>query len=186
MEKSTITAMILDALRRYDRPDLLRFKREGRWQALSSRAFLRRVASLAATLKELGVQKGDRVGLFSENRSEWHIADLAILGLGGVNVPIYPAESAERLEYILEHSEARVCFVSGPEQFGKVAAVWERLPQLVRALQGGSWIGRQSPARTHPMRRWRRMSRRPGPTSRMTWPACSTPQEPPEPPKECC
>jgi long-chain acyl-CoA synthetase len=130
MKKSTITGPILDALRRYNRPDLLLYKRRGRWGALSSQAFLRQAASLAATLREAGVQKGDRVALFSENRPEWHIADLAILGLGAINVPLYPAESVERLGYILQHSEARVCFVSGSDQFSKVATAWDRAPQL--------------------------------------------------------
>jgi len=130
MEKSTITALLLDALRHHDRPDLLRYKRGGQWEAISSQVFLRQAASLAAALSELGIQKGDRVAVFSENRPEWHIADLAILGLGAVNVPVYPAESVERLAYILQHSEARVCFVSGSGQLGKVAAICERAPQL--------------------------------------------------------
>ncbi len=129
-DRATLNQMLLDSLRRFSRPDLLLYKRGGEWRAISSEVFLRRVACLADTLKKLGVEKGDRVALFSENRPEWHIADFAILGLGAINVPIYPAESVERAGYILEHSEAKVCFVSGLEQFGKVSQLWQRLPAL--------------------------------------------------------
>src|SRR5206468_6533297 len=48
------------------------------------------VESVALALRELGVQKGDRVALLSENRYEWPVIDLAVLGLGAVLVPIYP------------------------------------------------------------------------------------------------
>ncbi|MGH9803865.1 MAG: AMP-dependent synthetase/ligase, partial [Candidatus Acidiferrales bacterium] len=92
--------------------------------------FLHRAAALAATLQRLGVKKGDRVGLFSENRPEWSIADFALLGLGALNVPVYPAESVDRLTFILRHSEARLCFVSGADQFEKVKAAWNNLPHL--------------------------------------------------------
>src|SRR5512145_176818 len=129
-DRTTLNQILLDSLRRFSRPDLLLYKRGGEWRAISSEVFLRRVACLVDTLKKLGVEKGDRVALFSENRPEWHIADFAILGLGAINVPIYPAESVERAGYILEHSEAKVCFVSGLEQFGKISQLWQRLPAL--------------------------------------------------------
>jgi len=130
MYDTTVNNLVLDSLRRHDRPDLLWHKQGGTWQKISSRTFLRRMASLAGSLNELGIRKGDRVALFSENRPEWHMADLAILGVGAINVPVYPAEAVERLRYILDHSEARLCFVSGQEQFEKVRAMWSELPQL--------------------------------------------------------
>jgi long-chain acyl-CoA synthetase len=130
MYDTTVNNLVLDSLRQHDRPDLLWHKQGGRWQKISSRSFLHRVASLAGALTKLGIRKGDRVALFSENRPEWHVADLAILGLGAINVPVYPAEVVERLQYTLDHSQARLCFVSGLEQFEKVRAVWSELPQL--------------------------------------------------------
>jgi len=130
MYDTTINNLVLDSLRKHDRPDLLWHKQGGQWQKISSRTFLHRIASLAASLNELGIHKGDQVAVFSENRPEWHIADLAILGVGAINVPVYPAEAVERLHYTLAHSEARLCFASGREQFEKVQAIWSELPQL--------------------------------------------------------
>jgi long-chain acyl-CoA synthetase len=135
--QATINRLLLDAFARRPRPDLLLHKQGGAWRTISTRSFLGRVAALAATLQRLGVVKGERVGLFSENRPEWTIADFAVLGLGALNVPIYPAESAERLTYILQHSEARVCFVSGAEQFERVKSVWKNLSHLETVIPFG-------------------------------------------------
>ena len=135
--QATVNRLLLDALSRRERPDLLLCKQGGAWQKISTRTFLHRVAALAATLQKLGVQKGDRVGLFSENRPEWNTADFAILGLGALNVPVYPAESVDRLTYILRHSEARVCFVSGADQLEKVKSVWHNLPHLETVIAFG-------------------------------------------------
>jgi long-chain acyl-CoA synthetase len=98
------------------------FRRGDRWEAISSAEFLRRVAGLSSALVELGVKTGDRVVIFSANRPEWHTADFAITGAGGVSVPIYFNESPQRMAYILNHSEARIVFVSGAKQLEKLLA----------------------------------------------------------------
>src|SRR5258707_9740882 len=100
------------------------------WQNISSQEFLRRTAGLSQALFELGVKPGDRVGLFSANRPEWHTADFAINGNGGVTVPVYFKESPERAAYILKHSEAKVVFVAGPEQLISLLAIRIQLSQL--------------------------------------------------------
>lgn len=134
MDSSTLNQLLLYSLRSSNKLDLLWHKQGGTWRKISAAAFLRRVASLAWALKELGVRKGDRVAVFSENRPEWHIADLACLGLGVIDVPIYAGESVERLRYILADSEARVCFLSGPEQLTKVQTIGKELPNLEKII----------------------------------------------------
>jgi long-chain acyl-CoA synthetase len=79
---------------------------------------------------ELGVKPGDRVGLFSTNRPEWHTADFAINGAGAITVPIYFNESPERMTYILKHCGAKVVFVAGRPQLEKLLSVRGRLPEV--------------------------------------------------------
>ena len=134
MQHATLNQFLLDTLRSYDKPDLLWHKVAGAWQKISTHQFLTRAASLAATLKQLGLQKGDRVALFSENRPEWHIADLAVLGLGGVNLPLYAGEVPERLQFMLGEAEARLALVARREQFEKLRAVWPNLPKLEKVI----------------------------------------------------
>ncbi len=81
-------------------------------------------------LVELGVKPGDRVALFATNRPEWHTADFAITGAGGVTVPVYFNESPERMTYILNHSGARVIVVAGMPQLQRLLDCRPRLPEL--------------------------------------------------------
>jgi long-chain acyl-CoA synthetase len=100
------------------------------WEPISSAEFLRRVAGLSMALVELGVKPGDRVGLFATNRPEWHTADFAITGTGGVTVPVYFNESPDRMTYILKHSGAKVIVVAGESQLHRLLERRAQLPEL--------------------------------------------------------
>jgi len=91
-------------------------------------------------LVELGVKPGDRVALFAANRPEWHAADFAINGSGGVTVPVYFHESPDRITYILKHSGAHVIFVAGAEQLTTFLACRAELLELEHVIvaDGGS------------------------------------------------
>ena len=158
MAEVTIVQLLLEKIAEYNRPDLLWHKQEGVWRKISARESLRRAAALARGLRELGIGKGARVGLVSENRPEWHIVDLACLGMGAVSVPLYPKESAERLTYILKHSGSRLCFVSGAEQFEKVKAAWKDLPELEKVVPFAGSAGAADGGRVVP---WERLVREP-------------------------
>jgi len=99
------------------------FKRDSDWQIISSRQLYGYVAKLARTLKEGGIQKGDRVAILSENRPEWMIADFACVSSGIIDVPIYATLTAEQTLYLLQNSRARVVFVSTLEQLRKVQSI---------------------------------------------------------------
>jgi long-chain acyl-CoA synthetase len=116
-----------------DRPALRTYV-DGEWRPVTWGNYGMRVDEVAAGLLDLGVEAGDRVGLLSGNRAEWHIADMAILSVGAVTVPIYPTSSSPQVAYVLRDSGARVCFVEGPEQLSKVLLHIEELPQLERLV----------------------------------------------------
>ena len=98
-------------------------KLTGVWQPISSSQLQAKVYATARHLRSWGLGKGDRVAILSENRPEWAIADFATLLIGGIVVPIYATQTAEQCLYLLQHSEARVLFVSSQAQFDKVAAI---------------------------------------------------------------
>jgi long-chain acyl-CoA synthetase len=109
--------MCLEALARHAKEDALCLKKEGLWLRISGDAFIARVRAVALGLSSLGVRKGDRVALLSENRPDWSVVDLAILSLGAVNVPIYTTQAPDQVRFILEDSGARLLFVSGRKVF---------------------------------------------------------------------
>ena len=88
------------------------------------------VDSIAKYLIDSGIKRGDRVALFSFNRWEWWAADMAILSIGAVCVPVYPTNSAEETRYVIDHSGSNLCFVGNEEQLEKLLEVKKKLRSL--------------------------------------------------------
>ncbi len=112
-----------------DKP-ALRYRQEGEFTSLTYGSFYERILMVARGLKKSGVKPGDRVAILSENRQEWVTADMGILALGCVTVPIYPSNTPEQVEYVLNHSEARIIFVSSKAQYSKLLTIRESVPNL--------------------------------------------------------
>ena len=87
-------------------------KREGEWRPISWSEAAQQVAALAASLKRIGLEPGDRVALVSENRPEWLIADLAIMAAGCVTVPTYITNTTRDHAHVLGNSGARAVIIS--------------------------------------------------------------------------
>ena len=73
------------------------------------------VDSIAKGLLDLGILKGDRVVILSENRPEWQIADLAIMSIGAISVPVYTTSTTNDYSHIINHSGARCMIISSHE-----------------------------------------------------------------------
>jgi long-chain acyl-CoA synthetase len=95
-----------------DHRQAVRYHADGVWQGLTWPELAARIADVAAGLINVGIQKGDRIVLSSPTRLEWTIADLAILAVGGVTVPIFETSSAEQCAWILSDSGAKAAFAA--------------------------------------------------------------------------
>ena len=113
----------------FRKPEHLKLKKEGEWRPISSDELRAAVEEISAGLRQIGVEKGDRVAIVSENRPEWAFVDLATLCAGAVDAPVYPTLTAPQVHYILNDSDAKVAFVSAA-QSAKLAEVREKLPCL--------------------------------------------------------
>ncbi|MBV8518007.1 MAG: long-chain fatty acid--CoA ligase [Acidobacteria bacterium] len=113
-----------------DRPAIMKSKRGGKWVDVSVPEFRDTVRWLSSALHELGVKPGDRVGILSENRPEWTIADFAILTAGGVSVPVYPTLLGWQIEYILNDAGTVAVICSNQEQLDKVLEIRPHVPCL--------------------------------------------------------
>lgn len=117
-------------LSQFPKKDALTDKINGKWVPTSTQSMIEQAEALASGLIELGLQPGDKVGLISNNRSEWLITDLGILIAGMINVPIYPTITEEDYEYILNNAEVKVCFVSDEDLFTKLNSVKPKVSSL--------------------------------------------------------
>jgi len=103
---------------------------DGTWVPVTNRELADEVEALAAGLLEAGVERGERVALMSRTRYEWLLADVAILSVGAVTVPIYETSSASQIDWILSDSGAVAAFVENDDLKSKVEALRDGLPEL--------------------------------------------------------
>ena len=137
----TLNQLFFDAVEKYNKPDALQVKVNGVFQPISHQTVAQRVMRTALGLRALGVKRGDRVGLLSENRPEWAIADYGCLTTGVTDVPLYPSLPADQIAYILKDSGAVACFVSTPEQAAKLTAIRSQVPSLKNIITFSSTKG---------------------------------------------
>jgi len=87
---------------------------DGAWKPVSGAQARSDAAALSNALKSLGVVKGDRIALISENRPEWLIGDIGIMAAGAISVPAYVTNQVSDHLHILGDSGAKGAIVSGP------------------------------------------------------------------------
>jgi long-chain acyl-CoA synthetase len=107
-----LVAMFFTRAEQFGDAPFLWAKSGSEWQSISWAEAARRVAGFAKNLKKLGLEKGDRVMLVSENRPEWCIADLGIMAAGCITVPTYTTNTERDHQHILDNSGARAIIVS--------------------------------------------------------------------------
>jgi len=129
-EPTTLVEVFEYVARVHPRPDTLNYKRDGRWNAISSDELLRRAGRIAAGLYALGVRRGDRVAILSESRAEWTLTDAGCLFAGAIDVPIYPTLTPSQVRYILKDSGARVLVVQNEEKFLQVREILADCPAI--------------------------------------------------------
>ncbi|HEX4567341.1 MAG TPA: AMP-binding protein, partial [Vicinamibacterales bacterium] len=129
-ELDTLADLPFHVSGRYPKPLLVGQVRGGAIAGQSTREWFDALRDLALGLESLGIAAGDRVVIMSESRPEWLIADLAILTLGAVTVPVYSTLAAAQARYIVQDAGARAAFVSTAEQLEKLQSVRHQLPAL--------------------------------------------------------
>ena len=130
MEIRNLNQLLSNAAKKYDKPDALLYKKKGEWRRISSRELVEKAGNLALGLNGLGIGRGDKVTLLSENRHEWFIIDASLQILGAVNVPIYATLPPPQITYIVSNSESKVVIASTADQQKKIAAIRSDLPSV--------------------------------------------------------
>jgi long-chain acyl-CoA synthetase len=112
----------------------LREKVRGVWRSISWRTYADNARAVGLGLRALGLKRGERVAICSENRPEWLYCDMGILGAGGVSAGIYTTDSPQQIAYLVESSGARFYFAENDEQLDKCLMARERLSGLLNII----------------------------------------------------
>ena len=109
---------------------VLKHKVAGKYVGITYDQFKEETDSFAFGLASLGIGKDDKVSIIAENRPEWVYSDMAILGLGAIDVPLYPSLTSDSVEYILNNSESKAIIVSTKFQLNKVMKIRDKCKTL--------------------------------------------------------
>ena len=105
-----------------------------KWEEISYQEVLHKADAISAYFLEMGIKKGDRLGLIIENSPEYVYYDQGLQQIGAVNVSIYPTLSESEIEYILKDSGVRSILVGNPFLFRKIIKIANNCPDLQRLI----------------------------------------------------
>lgn len=123
MAVTRIFDIIPQLLEKYNKPNALAMKENGKWVEYSTQQFADTVNYLSYGLHNLGIQREDKIAIIANNRPEWLFADYAIQQSGAVSVPIYPTISENDLNFIFGDANIKYVFVSSIDLYNKVKTV---------------------------------------------------------------
>jgi long-chain acyl-CoA synthetase len=133
--EDTVVKTMWSVCRRYpDSAALMSKARNSEWTTLSFKEFASRFERFGAGLLDFGVKRGDHVGVISDNRTEWMIANQGILGVGAVDVPRGSDTMPEEARYILQHADCALTIVENTEQLRKILSKKQELPLLASII----------------------------------------------------
>jgi long-chain acyl-CoA synthetase len=119
----------------------------GNFQPIAWKEMYEQTKAFGAGLLSLGVKRGDHIGIISDNMKEWLWADLAILCIGGADVPRGSDSMAPEIAYILEHAECGISLVENQAQLEKVLSVKGQLKHLKTLIVLDPEFVKQQPKR---------------------------------------
>lgn len=125
----TIPKMIKDSAEKW--PDFAaqyKKNKEGNFEAVSFRDMFQYALDFGASLLNIGVKRGDLIGLISDNRPEWQYADIGLMAIGAMDVPRGCDATPIDLEKIFEVAEAKVIIAENNSQVSKIIGLKEKLP----------------------------------------------------------
>ena len=130
MNVTRIFDLLDNACEKFPRKDCLASKADNKWNLVSTQEYKRTAEILSYGLLALGVKKGDRIASVSNNRPEWNFLDMAIAMTGAIHVPVYPTISSKDYEFMLNHSESKLVFISDAVAQRRVSAVKDNIKSL--------------------------------------------------------
>jgi long-chain acyl-CoA synthetase len=113
-----------------DKTDVLAGKEDGKWKKYSVPEYIDYCNRVSYALLSLGIKKGDKVAIISNNRPEWNFTDFGISQIGAISIPIYPTISSEEYAFILDHAEPKLIFISDKTLYDKIKPIADQTPAI--------------------------------------------------------
>ncbi|MCT4646607.1 MAG: AMP-binding protein, partial [Carboxylicivirga sp.] len=116
MEEKHVAQMLRNRANKYGSREVFRYKHEDTYLSISWQTFKEQSEQIARFLLSKNIQTESKVGIYSQNRPQWTISDLAILSARATVVPMYPTATFGQLKYIIDETEMEILFVGDQDQ----------------------------------------------------------------------
>ncbi len=131
---TTLVKLMVERARAHPERPAMREREKGIWQLHTRGEALGRVRALTAGLHDLGLRRGEKVAIISDNRPEAFWMIFAAQAVGGVPVPVYQDAVAREVQYVVDHSDARFVHAEDQEQVDKLCETRAGLPKVERVF----------------------------------------------------
>jgi long-chain acyl-CoA synthetase len=132
--EKNIAGIFHNRAEQYQYEPFIRYREEGKYVPLSWKTMQNMIRNVGLGLVSLGIGKGDRVAIFSENCWQWIAADLAVLSIGAADVPVYATNSGLEAAYIINDSASKAVFVSDREHLERVLKTRDSMMGLIHII----------------------------------------------------
>ena len=122
-----ILKMFFDVVEGNSDKTALLYKKSNRYVSINYNEFREKVINFASGLISIGIARGERIAILSENRPEWAISDLGIMHSGALTVPFYTSLPPKQIEYLLKVSGAKSIIISNLKQLEKIQKIYQNL-----------------------------------------------------------
>ncbi len=135
--RKTLPQIFFETASRLPNKEGFFYKEGGIYYSLTFREAEEEVKSFAKGVQFLGIKKGDKIAILSENRPEWVFTDLGTMLAGGALVPLHTTLNHNAIANLINHSESKLLVVSGKELLNKILLVQDRIPDLEKIIYLG-------------------------------------------------
>ena len=130
MSLQTLNEMLRNSVNLYGDRTAFKVKKDEKFEPVTYKEFYGKVEKFGTGLHGIGIKKFDHVGLVSENRFEWIISDMAIIGLRAIDVPCSGNSSSHDIHFKLKHSDSTAAILEGEKQFAEFYSIASDLPKI--------------------------------------------------------
>ena len=134
LPEQTLPQMLREQARRQPERVAIRQKDFGIWKPLTWGGYFERASHFGLGLTSLGLAQGGHLGVISENRVEWVLAQMGAGLIGAVTVGVYPTSPSNEVAYVIGHADVEVVVCEDQEQADKVLEAIDQLPRLRRIV----------------------------------------------------
>jgi long-chain acyl-CoA synthetase len=133
-EPQNLAELFRQSFKKHNLANTLNFKKDGKWQKVSSDEIKQRAENIALGLYSLGLRKDDKAAILAANSPEWTITDAGCQFAGIVDVPIYTTLADNSVCYIINDSETKVFFLQDNATFERISKIFSECKTIEKLI----------------------------------------------------